>query len=120
MGYPAYIKSYQWRKKREYALKTLGVKCQRCGTQENPLEVHHKHYKTLYHEKLEDVAVLCGGCHKIVHEQRKQDTIQRQYASAFDTWATKKYGDEYFEMDEIILQEEFEEWLEWKEQEEYY
>lgn len=120
MGYSAYISSYHWRKKRKYALEKLGAQCQRCSATDKPLQLHHKHYETLYYEKLEDVAVLCEGCHEIADEKRRQSNIEKRYDSAFDTWATRKYGEEYYEMDEMMLNEEFEEWLEWKEQEDYY
>ncbi len=105
--------------KRKYALKKLGEQCQKCATINKPLQVHHKHYKTLYHEKLKDIAILCEECQQVADKQRKQNTIQNICDSAFDIWATKKYGEECFEMDKMILYEEFDKWLEWKEQEDY-
>jgi hypothetical protein len=42
--------------------------------------------------------------------------MERAYDNAFVTWASKKYGEEcWLYMDEMMLMEEFDEWLEWKE-----
>jgi hypothetical protein len=118
VGYQAYIKSNDWRKKREYALKILGCVCRRCETTDVPLQVHHKHYRTLYHERLEDVIVLCTPCHETTHRIIKREREERAYGNAFCTWAEKKYGEDAYEyMDMEILGEEFDEWLESKEDE---
>lgn len=116
VGYSSYIKSNDWRKKRKYALEYLGKQCQRCEVKDKNLEVHHKHYKTLYHEKIEDIEVLCSECHEKADETRKKTNIERAYNSAFGTWAIKKYGEHsLYDMAEERLYEEFEEWLDWKE-----
>jgi ssDNA-binding Zn-finger/Zn-ribbon topoisomerase 1 len=121
VGYSAYIQSNDWRKKRKYVLGKLGHECQRCGAKDKSLQVHHKHYKTLYHEKLDDVQVLCEECHLAADYQRRQSNVSEANENAFVTWATKKYGEEsLYEMDEMRLYDEFEDWLEWKEREGYY
>lgn len=115
VGYSAYIKSYAWKKKRQVAIEKYENKCQRCGRMDLPLEVHHKHYRTLYYERFEDVEVLCTYCHNIADKKREHDNEERAYDNAFITWASKKYGEEcWLYMDEIRLMEEFDEWLEWK------
>lgn len=118
VGYPAYIKSNDWRKKREFALKILGAKCQMCNKTDLPLHVHHKHYKTLYHERFEDVNIFCTLCHEKTHRVIKNERAGRAYGNAFSTWVEKKYGDDAHEcMDLEMLGEEFDDWLESKENE---
>jgi hypothetical protein len=44
-------------------------KCENCG-QFFPrifINIHHKTYERLYHEKNEDLAILCEGCHANTH-----------------------------------------------------
>lgn len=38
--------------------------------------IHHKHYRTLYHEKRSDVMMLCRDCHNLAHKilRRKPTT----------------------------------------------
>lgn len=69
-SYAEYLKSPQWQKKRRRALKKYGKVCSVCGTTER-LQVHHKHYKTLYRESVDDLAILCAGCHANHHEERE-------------------------------------------------
>jgi hypothetical protein len=115
IGYSAYIKSYSWKKKRLLAIEKLGRKCQKCGKESLPLDVHHKHYQTLYHERLVDVEILCSLCHQIEDKKRSLDRQEKAYSNGFMTWASKKYGEEcWLYMDEIKLTEEFDEWLELK------
>lgn len=83
--YRTYIRSPEWRKKRERAFKILGRKCQKCGKTKN-LRVHHKHYETLYHESAEDVEIVCTDCHPM------QDEI-RADKKGYSTWLHSKYGD---------------------------
>lgn len=64
--YNSYLQSDHWRRLRYEKKKSVGFKCEGCGD-EHFLQVHHKHYKTLWHESLEDLKVLCGACHKAEH-----------------------------------------------------
>ena len=72
-SYTAYIKSYDWHKKRLRALKAAGHQCKRCEEKDTILEVHHKHYRTLFHERFQDVRVLCSKCHKEVHIAKEEE-----------------------------------------------
>lgn len=65
--YHQYLESPQWAKKRRKAFKHYGKKCCRCGAT-GRLQIHHRHYRTLYRETVLDLEVLCGGCHENEHE----------------------------------------------------
>ena len=94
----------EWRSKRRFAIKAAKYKCQRCGGIEK-LEVHHKDYDSLYHERLKDVEVLCLSCHPIADSER-------EYETAYETYAYKKYGDDWWKYDSEWLQDEFDVWYE--------
>ena len=108
IGYDRYINSEMWKNKARYAKYKKGPDCERCGKKNCVLEVHHKHYNTLYHERLEDVEVLCDVCHPKADQEREKET-------AFHTWADKVYGDRWYSFSQYTLdaiQEEFDEWYE--------
>lgn len=68
--YRSYIKSYDWQVKAESLKRDAKHRCQGCGRRQRDnsnLHVHHKHYKTLYHERRRDVEVLCENCHRQRH-----------------------------------------------------
>ena len=65
--YSKYLKSQEWKKKREEVLERDGYKCQKCEATEN-LQVHHLTYKNIFNEPLEDLQTLCADCHRKVHE----------------------------------------------------
>lgn len=66
--YKRYIKSKWWNLKREQALEYYQYRCGNCGSRYF-LQVHHKHYKTLYKEQMCDLMILCKTCHKEHHEK---------------------------------------------------
>ena len=47
-------------------MEKRGYFCQLCRAKEN-LVLHHKHYYTWGHERIEDVLWLCSSCHSKVH-----------------------------------------------------
>jgi len=61
--YEAYLDSEAWRAKRQVILARDGYTCQRCGQQPRRLEVHHRHYWSLYRENPQDLVTLCSRCH---------------------------------------------------------
>lgn len=63
--YAKYLRSDHWRKFRSLVFARRGRRCEECGTTMN-LEVHHKTYANLWHEKLEDVQILCRFHHSLV------------------------------------------------------
>lgn len=105
--YEDYLLSPQWKEKRYQVLARAGGKCERCGELSDPLEVHHKHYDTLGKENLRDLEAVCLDCHPKADRERVAET---QYERGLDTYATKKYGDDWqwYEQD---IAEEFDEWL---------
>jgi len=64
--YLDYLKSPEWRKIRIECIIHWGGKCVLCCS-EDRLQGHHRTYKNLYHETVEDVVPLCFKCHKIHH-----------------------------------------------------
>jgi predicted HNH restriction endonuclease len=83
LPYADYLQSEHWRTTRKQALERAGHRCQ-CGMcplaslypheiAENfprsvsRLEVHHLTYERLGAEAPEDLLVLCGLCHRVVH-----------------------------------------------------
>jgi hypothetical protein len=54
-------------KKRRKAHKHYGHQCTVCGSRDR-LEVHHRHYRTLYRESVLDLDLLCHDCHSKHHE----------------------------------------------------
>jgi 5-methylcytosine-specific restriction endonuclease McrA len=65
--YKRYLKSEQWDNLRRATLRRAGYKCEGCGCANRRLEVHHRHYRTLYHESLDDLQCLCAVCHRAAH-----------------------------------------------------
>lgn len=69
VSYRDYICSKKWKRKRRAAIKYYGAKCDVCG-RAGPLYVHHLNYKTLGHERMEDLQVLCLFCHEDQHPDK--------------------------------------------------
>lgn len=124
--YVAYLKSKQWATKRQEKLESVNYSCDRdigltyqkgedgilrrvteCS---GSLEVHHRTYDNLGNEPLSDLTVLCT-----LHHEREHRSISEKnhFEKGLDTYATKKYGDDwqdYYDYEDIA--EEFEEWRE--------
>jgi hypothetical protein len=66
-AYKAYLQTPQWREVRVRALRRAKSRCQLCSKSKG-LEVHHRTYKNIGREKLEDVIVLCFLCHGKFHD----------------------------------------------------
>lgn len=65
-SYHKYLETDGWQERRQNALEAAGWRCQVCNNSER-LEVHHRTYKNLGNETLDDVIVLCRGCHSKFH-----------------------------------------------------
>lgn len=48
-------------------------RCERCGCRSEILEVHHRHYESLWNEALEDLVALCPPCHDLADEERRSN-----------------------------------------------
>lgn len=69
-----YISSPLWAKIRQLALGHYGCICSRCG--ERGTDVHHKTYERWGgNEKLEDLEVLCRGCHEAHHRIERSNKV---------------------------------------------
>lgn len=71
--YLDYIHSPRWRAvKQRFLSSKLRQDCYVCHRWDVPLDLHHKTYKRLFHEKLTDLMLLCRECHKLVHEYNRR------------------------------------------------
>jgi 5-methylcytosine-specific restriction endonuclease McrA len=65
------IHSASWITLKNAIIQEQGGHCYRCGVIE-VLELHHLHYRNLWHEEFErDVVALCKKCHLVADNERK-------------------------------------------------
>lgn len=62
-AYKRYLKSPQWKAKRELWFAKYGKWCRGCGRRDGPITLHHMTYDRLYHEALTDLTAFCFKCH---------------------------------------------------------
>jgi hypothetical protein len=67
MPHAEYLKTPEWRARRNRALFQAGNRCQVGGETNLQLEVHHNSYERYGAELPEDLVVLCRGCHQHHH-----------------------------------------------------
>jgi len=67
MPHAEYVKTPEWLARRNRALIQAGNRCQVCGKANLQLEVHHNSYERYGEDLLEDLVVLCRGCHQHYH-----------------------------------------------------
>jgi 5-methylcytosine-specific restriction endonuclease McrA len=125
----AYMKTAKLKKKRKAKLDQAGRRCERCGSVNGRMDVHHKTYDRLGNERLEDLVVLCVRCHEIEDEHRAAEAKERSanalddaiFESGLDTYATRKYGDGWPDrgFDYYDIAEEYAQWLEEKQDREW-
>ena len=60
-----YLRSRHWELTRTEKLRSARGLCEGCG--ERATEVHHKHYKSLGAESMNDLESLCSACHRKRH-----------------------------------------------------
>jgi hypothetical protein len=68
--YEAYLMSPEWKEKARQARIRAGNRCQLCNRR-GALDVHHRTYDHIFHEKPEELIVLCRDCHKVFHDYRR-------------------------------------------------
>jgi hypothetical protein len=110
------INSEAWRDLKRGIISERGEACERCGTT-GTLHLHHKNYERLGCERTDDLELLCPGCHADADEERakagRRRSEQARFTAGLDTYATKKYGEDWVERaDADEIAEEFGEWLE--------
>lgn len=69
ISYRNYLQTKKWKEKRRAKLD-INDCCEICGSKGN-LHIHHKTYKNIFDEKLEDLQTLCKDCHLSIHRQYK-------------------------------------------------
>lgn len=91
--YEAYIRSGKWKKIRLRKLEEVGWRCERCGLSKFSvrLEVHHKHYERFGSEAMEDLEVLCSGCHEKADMERREVVRRARFVKSplmhgFEGW----------------------------------
>lgn len=76
LTYNDYIKSDDWKKKRQTALIHYHFQCCFCG-RKYELDVHHKKYDNLFNEPFEDLTVLCRAHHTLFHDHIQEMKIAK-------------------------------------------
>jgi len=66
--YRAYLQSDHWQQLRRQTLWRWDYRCAVCNSA-NFVEVHHRDYSRLGHERPNDVIALCRKCHRFFHQQ---------------------------------------------------
>jgi len=117
MDYYHYIKSKDWWfKKQEFRAGCSDPKCFICWDRKSSLDVHHKSYKNLGNERMEDLIFLCEKCHGDLHGRlsiyRKEmrqtmlwnvaDVMMREYAKRFYANKEKKELERKFGVKTIV------------------
>lgn len=67
--YHKYLKSDEWKSKKDTLISQRGLKCERCDKNlvNFTFDIHHLTYKNIFNEQLEDLQILCRPCHERVH-----------------------------------------------------
>jgi len=83
MTYQEYLQTPHWKdvRSRFWKSKLHNSRCYACGAIEN-LQVHHKTYKRIGKERLNDFVLLCGNCHKETHQIEKERPAGILYGAA--------------------------------------
>lgn len=67
-----YLKSDDWKSLRSERLSVANFKCEICGDDSVPLDVHHIKYRKLFNVGRKDLRALCRQCHNAVHRLLKK------------------------------------------------
>jgi len=67
--YNEYLRTADWKSRKEKFKKLWGNKCVMCG-EEKGISMHHLNYDCLGKEKMQDIMPLCKKCHFDVHKNR--------------------------------------------------
>ena len=80
--YYEYLKSTEWRARRELVARRSDGVCERCGGRsgEEAHDVHHLHYRSLFNERPEDLQHLCRSCHRYLSGEDDLDPL------TFENW----------------------------------
>jgi len=70
MPYVEYLRSPEWRARRERKLEAADHRCQFCNRHRSSLDVHHRTYENFGEELDSDLIVVCRACHNTFHRHR--------------------------------------------------
>ncbi len=65
--YDAYMRSQEWAAFRITIFAERGRRCERCGTRNGVMHLHHLTYARFTHELPQDVQIVCVPCHESIH-----------------------------------------------------
>jgi predicted HNH restriction endonuclease len=74
--YEATLRSPRWRQLKWRRIQIAEFRCEKCGAEFRGsrakramryFDLHHLHYRRVGAEDINDVQVLCRGCHEAVH-----------------------------------------------------
>lgn len=68
LSYRKYLKTPHWRRKKKEAFRHYAKRCAVCG-ERSRLDVHHIRYDNLGCESIDDLMILCRGCHDVIHKR---------------------------------------------------
>ena len=91
--YREYLQTDGWRL-RAYAAKwAAGFRCQVCDAAE-PLDAHHRHYRTIGNEAPGDLIALCRICHELYEQARLDGDLaqQRAFLQTMAHWRPDEYA----------------------------
>ncbi len=115
MNYKKYVKSDEWKAKRQAKLEDCQYKCE-CegGCSRQATQVHHLHYDTLGNESFGDLQALCPKCHMKKHNirgfygnvprnccQHSSEVEQPEKILPYNVWHEANF---HFAMDELKYQ----------------
>lgn len=73
MPYREYLGTLHWAERRRWALERARHRCAVCNARgfdpDVTLQVHHRTYKRLGCERVDDLTVLCDDCHAAHHDR---------------------------------------------------
>ena len=71
-NYRAYLKSEGWQEKRKALYRDRGGRCEDCGRElGGRYHAHHTSYANVGNEPLQELLLLCEGCHAKRHPRRR-------------------------------------------------
>lgn len=71
-SYQEYLQSKEWLSLRKKKISQVGGSCQICNSRKE-IRIHHRTYKRIFHEDLNDLTVLCNLCHELFHNRNNAD-----------------------------------------------
>lgn len=96
-GYASYMRSPEWKERRQAAFNKWGRSCNLCGAKKD-LEVHHRTYERFGRESVEDLQVLCWTCHPGADRKRKEQLREKQEWPIMEAWARETFGPTWWDV----------------------